>query len=117
MIPSPGGEGPAATSADQAAGLGDHTPQPKAERRESDSLGTVLVPAEHYWGAQTQRSIHFFPFGQPMPLAVVHAFGELKAACAEVNRDLGRLEPSLCAAIVAAAEQVASGELDGEFPL
>ena len=117
MIPSPGGEGPAATSAGQAGELGDHTPQPKAERHESDSLGTVLVPAEHYWGAQTQRSIHFFPFGQPMPLAVVHAFGELKAACAEVNRDLGRLEPSLCAAIVAAAEQVASGELDGEFPL
>jgi len=117
MIPSPGGEGPAATSAGQAAELGDNTPQTKAERRESDSLGTVLVPAEHYWGAQTQRSIHFFPFGQPMPLAVVHAFGELKAACAEVNRDLGRLEPSLCAAIVAAAEQVASGELDGEFPL
>ena len=117
MIPSPGGEGPAATSAGQVAELGDHTPQPKAERRESDSLGTVLVPAEHYWGAQTQRSIHFFPFGQPMPLAVVHAFGELKAACAEVNRDLGRLDPALAAAIVAAAEQVASGELDGEFPL
>jgi fumarate hydratase class II len=117
MIPSPGGEGPAATSAGQAAELGDHTLQPKAERRESDSLGSVLVPAEHYWGAQTQRSIHFFPFGQPMPLAVVHAFGELKAACAEVNRDLGLLDPALAAAIVAAAEQVAGGELDGEFPL
>jgi fumarate hydratase class II len=77
----------------------------------------VLVPAERYWGAQTQRSIHFFPFGQPMPLAVVRAFGELKAACAEVNRDLGRLDPALAAAIVAAAEQVAGGELDREFPL
>lgn len=117
MTPSPDGEGPASTSANQAAELGDHPPQTTTERRESDSLGTVVVPAERYWGAQTQRSIHFFPFGQPMPLAVVHAFGELKAACAEVNRDLGRLEPSLCAAIVAAAEQVASGELDGEFPL
>jgi fumarate hydratase class II len=77
----------------------------------------VLVPAERYWGAQTQRSIHFFPFGQPMPLAVVRAFGELKAPCAEVNRDLGRLDPALAAAIVAAAEQVAGGELDREFPL
>jgi len=76
-----------------------------------------MVPAERYWGAQTQRSIHFFPFGQRMPLAVVHAFGELKAACAEVNRDLNRLDPALCAAIVAAAEQVARGELDDEFPL
>jgi len=86
-------------------------------RLESDSLGAVAVPAEHYWGAQTQRSIHYFPFGQRMPLAIVHAFGALKAACAEVNRDLGRLDPSLAAAIVAAAEQVARGELDGEFPL
>jgi fumarate hydratase class II len=76
-----------------------------------------MVPADHYWGAQTQRSIHFFPFGQPMPLAVVHAFGELKAACAEVNRNLGRLDPAIATAIVAAAEQVAGGELDGEFPL
>jgi fumarate hydratase class II len=88
-----------------------------ALRRESDSLGVVEVPSQHYWGAQTQRSIQFFPFGQPMPLEVVHAFGSLKAACAEVNRDLGRLDPELCAAIVAAAEQVARGELDQEFPL
>jgi fumarate hydratase class II len=101
---------------------GDEPPRNGAEalpqlRIESDSLGAVEVPAEHYWGAQTQRSIHFFPFGQRMPLAVVHAFGALKAACAEVNRDLGRLDPQLCSAIVAAAEQVERGELDGEFPL
>jgi len=86
-------------------------------RLETDSLGAIPVPAERYWGAQTQRSIHNFPFGQPMPLAVVHAFGELKAACAEVNRDMGRLDASLCAAIVAAAREVASGQLDQEFPL
>ncbi|MFM7267469.1 MAG: class II fumarate hydratase, partial [Cyanobium sp.] len=91
--------------------------QPGGRRLESDSLGAIEVPAQHYWGAQTQRSIHFFPFGQPMPLAVVQAFGQLKAACAEVNRDLGLLDPQLCSAIVAAAEQVARGELDGEFPL
>jgi fumarate hydratase class II len=86
-------------------------------RQETDSMGTIAVPAEHYWGAQTQRSITNFPFGQRMPLAIVHAFGQLKAACAEANRDLGKLDPGLCAAIVAAAEQVARGELDGEFPL
>jgi len=51
-------------------------------RLESDSMGTIAVPAEHYWGAQTQRSIHHFPFGQLMPLPVVRAFGVLKAACA-----------------------------------
>ena len=91
-------------------------PEP-ATRVETDSLGPIAVPAGHYWGAQTQRSIHFFPFGAAMPLAVVHAFGQLKAACAEVNRAKGRLDPELAALIVAAAEEVASGRLDGEFPL
>ncbi|MEY2749440.1 MAG: class fumarate hydratase [Cyanobacteriota bacterium] len=86
-------------------------------RQETDSLGAIAVPAEHYWGAQTQRSITNFPFGQRMPLAIVHAFGQLKAACAEVNRDLGKLDAQLCDAIVAASEQVAAGALDGEFPL
>ena len=86
-------------------------------RQETDSMGAIAVPAEHYWGAQTQRSITNFPFGQRMPLAIVHAFGQLKAACAEANRDLGKLDAGLCAAIVAAAEQVARGELDEEFPL
>ena len=89
----------------------------ETSRIETDSLGSIAVPAEHYWGAQTQRSIHNFPFGQAMPLAVVRAFGQLKAACAEVNRDLGKLDPGLCEAIVDAAEEVASGALDREFPL
>ena len=80
-------------------------------------MGAIAVPADHYWGAQTQRSITNFPFGQRMPLAIVHAFGHLKAACAEANRDLGKLEASLCGAIVAAADEVAAGRLDGEFPL
>ena len=90
---------------------------PAATRRESDSLGPVEVPADRYWGAQTQRSLRFFAFGGPMPLAIVHAFGVLKAACAEVNAAMGQLDPALAAAIVAAAEEVASGALDGEFPL
>ena len=86
-------------------------------RIETDSLGAIAVPQDHYWGAQTQRSIHFFPFGQAMPLAVVHAFGQLKAACAEVNGAKGKLDPDLTNLIVAAAEEVASGGLDPEFPL
>ena len=80
-------------------------------------MGAITVPADHYWGAQTQRSIGNFPFGQRMPLAIVHAFGQLKAACAEANRDLGKLDDGLCAAIVAAADEVAAGGLDQEFPL
>jgi fumarate hydratase class II len=84
---------------------------------EVDAMGSVAVPAERYWGAQTQRSIRFFPYGAPMPLAIVRAFGQLKAACAEVNRDMGRLDQQRAAWIVAAAEEVAAGGLDGEFPL
>jgi fumarate hydratase class II len=86
-------------------------------RDERDAMGTVSVPAGHYWGAQTQRSLHHFPFGQAMPLAVVHAFGQLKAACAEVNLAKGKLNPELTALIVAASEEVAAGSLDAEFPL
>ena len=86
-------------------------------RLESDSMGAIEVPEQHYWGAQTQRSIEYFPFGQAMPLAVLHAFGALKAACAEVNMAKGKLSPELAALIVAAAEEVASGRLDAEFPL
>ena len=86
-------------------------------RLESDSMGAIEVPDQHFWGAQTQRSIHYFRFGQAMPLELVHAFGALKAACAEVNQAKGRLAPELAALIVAAAEEVAAGTLDAEFPL
>ena len=87
------------------------------ERIERDGLGEIAVPAHHYWGAQTQRSLRYFPFGQAMPLAIIHAYGHLKAACAEVNVELGRLDGRLAAWIVTAAEAVARGELDAEFPL
>jgi fumarate hydratase class II len=90
---------------------------PTGTRQESDSLGPVAVPADRYWGAQTQRSLRFFPFGQAMPLVLVHAFGHLKAACAEANLAAGCLEPAVAARIVAAAEEVARGELDDHFPL
>jgi fumarate hydratase class II len=90
---------------------------PPSSREEFDSLGGIAVPADRYWGAQTQRSLRFFPFGDPMPIAIVHAFGLLKAACAEANRAAGRLDSRRCGLIVAAAEEVAGGRLDEHFPL
>ncbi|KEF40631.1 MAG: fumarate hydratase [Cyanobium sp. CACIAM 14] len=89
----------------------------QATRTETDSLGPVEVPAAHLWGAQTQRSLRNFPFGTLMPIEVIHAFGQLKAACAEVNAASGVLPHHLATLIVAAAEEVAQGRLDAEFPL
>jgi fumarate hydratase class II len=81
-------------------------------------MGAVEVPAEHYWGAQTQRSLHFFDVGgDTMPVSIVRSFGILKRAAAEVNADLGLLAPATRDLIVAAADEVASGKLDAEFPL
>ena len=63
-----------------------------AVRAESDSMGSVHVPADRYWGAQTERSLHHFSIGDDrMPVEVVRAFGILKRACATVNRGLGKL--------------------------
>jgi fumarate hydratase class II len=87
-------------------------------RIETDSFGPIEVPAEHYWGAQTQRSLAHFAIGsQTMPLAIVHALAMVKRASAEVNRDLGLLPANLCAAIAAAAREAETGGLDAEFPL
>ena len=81
-------------------------------------MGALEVPADHYWGAQTQRSLHFFDVGRDaMPPSIVHAFGILKRAAAEVNADLGLLAPPTRDLIVQAADEVASGALDAEFPL
>jgi len=90
---------------------------PTATRTETDSMGSIEVPANHYWGAQTQRSHHHFPFGDRMPLQIIHAFGLLKAACAEANTECGGLPKELRDLIVAAAKEVAEGKLNGEFPL
>jgi fumarate hydratase class II len=87
-------------------------------RLESDSMGCIEVPAEHYWGAQTQRSLIHFSIGDDhMPKAVYHAYGYVKKAAALVNADAGRLDHRRAEAIVAAADEVISGELDSEFPL
>jgi fumarate hydratase class II len=88
------------------------------KRAESDSMGTIEVPAEHYWGAQTQRSLIHFSIGDDhMPKAVYHAYGYVKKAAALVNADAGRLDRELADAIVVAADEVIAGTLDSEFPL
>ena len=93
-------------------------PQPGETRRETDSMGAVEVPAEHYWGAQTQRSLHHFAIGRDtMPRRIVWAFGILKRAAAEVNAELGLLAPDKRDLIVRVATEVSDGRLAAEFPL
>ena len=87
-------------------------------RKESDSMGEIEVPADHYWGAQTQRSLIHFSIGDDrMPKAVYHAYGYVKKATALVNQEAGRLDPTLAEAIITAADEVIAGKLDAEFPL
>ena len=82
-------------------------------RTETDSFGPVEVPGDALWGAQTERSLRFFAIGeQRMPLDIVHALAQVKRAAAEVNGDLGLLEPDRATAIAAAATRIAAGELD-----
>ncbi|TKD52828.1 class II fumarate hydratase [Sphingomonas baiyangensis] len=87
-------------------------------RQESDSLGTIDVPAHAYWGAQTQRSIANFPFGasERMPIGIVHAMARVKQAAARIARRQG-LERDKADAIDKAAEEVATGLHDDQFPL
>jgi fumarate hydratase class II len=87
-------------------------------RTETDSIGAIEVPADAYWGAQTQRSIENFPFGamERMPIGIVHALAIVKQAAARVNRKHG-LDAGKADAIEAAAQEVTSGKLDDQFPL
>src|SRR5271169_1657285 len=88
------------------------------EREEFDSMGKVMVPANRYWGAQTQRSLHHFSIGNDrMPKAVYHAYGYVKKACALVNQAAGRLPEHKARAIIRAAEETTAGKLDDHFPL
>ena len=88
-------------------------------RTETDSFGPIEVPADRLWGAQTERSIENFPFGERerMPHAIVRALGLVKQAAARVNARLGGLDPDIAEAIQQAAAEVARGDLDNEFPL
>ncbi|MGB9104323.1 MAG: class II fumarate hydratase [Terriglobales bacterium] len=87
-------------------------------RVESDSMGKIEVPANVYWGAQTQRSLIHFNIGRDtMPPELIRAFGILKKACALVNQDLGKLPPDKARLIAQAADEVISGKLNDQFPL
>jgi fumarate hydratase class II len=89
-----------------------------ATRTEHDSFGPIEVPAEHLWGAQTQRSLeHFAISGERMPAALIRALALVKKAAALVNQDLGTIDARIGGAIVAAADEVLAGKHDGEFPL
>ena len=87
-------------------------------RIEYDSMGAVEVPAEHRWGAQTQRSFENFKIGtQKQPLAVIYAFAQLKAACAMANMEHGLITPEQAEAVCAVCAEIADGRWDSEFPL
>ncbi|RYB01681.1 class II fumarate hydratase [Lichenibacterium ramalinae] len=90
----------------------------KGTRKEFDSMGTVAVPADTYYGAQTARSlVHFSIGGDKMPMPVYHAYGVVKKACALVNRAEGRLAGWKADAIVRAADETIAGKLDAHYPL
>ncbi|MYF82195.1 MAG: class II fumarate hydratase [Chloroflexi bacterium] len=87
-------------------------------RVESDTMGTIEVPADRYWGAQTQRSLENFKIGgERMPRSILRAMGIVKHASASANQKLGRLDAELADAIRSAGQQVIDGELDEHFPL
>ncbi|WP_170580349.1 class II fumarate hydratase [Ruegeria arenilitoris] len=87
-------------------------------RTESDSFGPLEVPADKYWGAQTQRSIMNFPIGwEKQPVAIVRALGVVKKACAMQNKATGKLDARIADAIIQAAGEVIEGKFDDNFPL
>ena len=91
---------------------------PNSIRIETDSFGPIEVPAAHYWGAQTQRSLQNFKIGgERMPLPLIRAFGIQKKASALANMKLGALDQKLGDAIVKAADEIIAGKMDDEFPL
>jgi len=106
-------EGQVATIRDLPIGTGT-----TGTRLESDSMGTIEVPAQHYWGAQTQRSLIHFSIGDDhMPKAVYHAYGYVKKAAAIVNAEAGKLSRDKANLICKVADEVIAGKLDSEFPL
>jgi fumarate hydratase class II len=90
-------------------------------RTETDSIGSIEVPADRYWGAQTQRSLHHFSIGDPaadrMPMEVVRGLALLKKSAAMVNAERGLLDRTIADLIVAAADEILDGALDDHFPL
>src|SRR5476651_396112 len=94
------------------------SPRSNSTRTETDSFGPIEVPADRYWGAQTERSRQNFRIGHDrMPIEIVHALGIVKLAAALTNRELGLLDRRRAGAIVRAAREVIDGKLDDHFPL
>src|ERR1700745_144471 len=92
------------------------TSRSNSTRTETDSFGPIEVPADRYWGAQTERSRQNFRIGQDrMPMALVRALGIVKLAAAETNRELGLIDQSRAGAIIRAAREVIDGKLDDHF--
>src|SRR3989449_7275278 len=103
---------------DQERDMATPAEKPRRTRIESDSMGQIEVPANVYWGAQTQRSLLHFNIGRDlMPPEMIRAFGILKKACALVNQDLGKLPADKAKLIVQAADEVIAGKLNDQFPL
>src|SRR5688572_4879965 len=87
-------------------------------RIEKDSMGELQVPENALYGAQTQRAVDNFRINGPkMPRYFIRALGFIKAACAEANKNLNLLSAEKCAAIVSAAQQIANGDYDHQFPI
>ena len=87
-------------------------------RIEHDTMGEIAVPADCFWGAQTQRSVQNFPIGtERQPKEIITAFAYLKEACAKANRDVGKLTDAQAGAITAACVEIRQGKWDDQFPL
>src|SRR6202163_2752172 len=94
------------------------SPRSNSTRSETDSFGPIDVPADRYWGAQTERSRQNFRIGHDrMPMPIIRALAIVKLAAAETNRELGLLDQRCAGAIVRAAREVIDGKLDDHFPL
>ena len=94
------------------------SPRPKSTRTETDSFGPIEVPADRYWGAQSERSRQNFKIGRDrMPIEIIHALGLVKLASAETNRELALIDARRAGAIARAAREVIEGKLDDHFPL
>lgn len=92
-------------------------PTTTATRTETDAFGPIQVACDRYWGAQTERSHHHFPFGDTMPRQIITAMAMLKKACAIANNGAGRLPKEKMDLIVRAADEVIAGKLHDHFPL
>ena len=103
---------------DRRASRASAPPATAKTRTETDTFGPIAVPADRYWGAQTQRSLENFPIGiELMPRPLIHALGIVKRAAAEANHDLGLLDARRARAIARVAREVSEGKLDEHFPL